>query len=227
MTGWRLGYGIMPAPLAQVVAKLQTNADLLHGHLHAARRRQGTARRPVLGRHDGRRVQAPPRRDRRRPAPDPRLQVPAAAGRLLRVPEHHGHGLSRPSRSPTACSTRPASRACPARPSASGARATCASATRTASRTSRRRSSASRPASRHNRSLAPRATPIRQKVRPFHPTQVARRRWPSHFQLVPIQTRSGTSCIDLSRASRRGSRGPGQRSLRGCGAGPPQDTTVS
>jgi aspartate/methionine/tyrosine aminotransferase len=26
MTGWRLGYGVMPAPLAQVVAKLQTNA---------------------------------------------------------------------------------------------------------------------------------------------------------------------------------------------------------
>ena len=26
LTGWRLGYGIMPAPLAQVVAKLQTNA---------------------------------------------------------------------------------------------------------------------------------------------------------------------------------------------------------
>jgi aspartate/methionine/tyrosine aminotransferase len=26
MTGWRLGYGVMPAPLAEVVAKLQTNA---------------------------------------------------------------------------------------------------------------------------------------------------------------------------------------------------------
>jgi aspartate aminotransferase len=26
MTGWRLGYGIMPAPLAEVVARLQTNA---------------------------------------------------------------------------------------------------------------------------------------------------------------------------------------------------------
>ncbi len=26
MTGWRLGYGVMPAPLAQVVAKLQTNS---------------------------------------------------------------------------------------------------------------------------------------------------------------------------------------------------------
>jgi aspartate/methionine/tyrosine aminotransferase len=26
MTGWRLGYGIMPAPMAQIVAKLQTNA---------------------------------------------------------------------------------------------------------------------------------------------------------------------------------------------------------
>ena len=26
MTGWRLGYGVMPAPLAQVIAKLQTNA---------------------------------------------------------------------------------------------------------------------------------------------------------------------------------------------------------
>ncbi len=27
MTGWRLGYGVMPAPLAQVVAKLQTNSS--------------------------------------------------------------------------------------------------------------------------------------------------------------------------------------------------------
>jgi aspartate/methionine/tyrosine aminotransferase len=26
MTGWRLGYGVMPAPMAQVIAKLQTNA---------------------------------------------------------------------------------------------------------------------------------------------------------------------------------------------------------
>jgi aspartate/methionine/tyrosine aminotransferase len=26
MTGWRLGYGVMPAPFAQVVAKLQTNS---------------------------------------------------------------------------------------------------------------------------------------------------------------------------------------------------------
>ena len=26
MTGWRMGYGVMPAPMAQVVAKLQTNA---------------------------------------------------------------------------------------------------------------------------------------------------------------------------------------------------------
>src|SRR2546428_8472 len=26
MTGWRLGYGVKPAPMAQVVAKLQTNA---------------------------------------------------------------------------------------------------------------------------------------------------------------------------------------------------------
>ena len=26
MTGWRLGYGIMPAPMAQIVAKLQTNS---------------------------------------------------------------------------------------------------------------------------------------------------------------------------------------------------------
>src|SRR5262249_49536608 len=26
MPGWRLGYGIMPAPMAEVVAKLQTNA---------------------------------------------------------------------------------------------------------------------------------------------------------------------------------------------------------
>src|SRR3990172_6455632 len=43
---------------------------------------------------------------------------------------------------------RPASRACPARLSASGAKATCASATPTASTTSRKRCAGSRPASR-------------------------------------------------------------------------------
>ena len=95
MTGWRLGYGIMPAPLAQVIAKLQTNAISCTATFTqmagAAALRGDQLRRP----RDGGGVQAPARRDRGRPAGDPRLQVPAAAGRLLRVPEHHGHGLPR------------------------------------------------------------------------------------------------------------------------------------
>ena len=121
---------------------------LLHRDLHAARRRPGAQGRPRSDRRDGGGVPQAPRRDRRGPAPDPGLQVRAPAGRLLRVSRTSPAPATGRRRSPTACSTRPASRASPARPSASGAKATCASATRTASRTSRKRCAGSRPASR-------------------------------------------------------------------------------
>ena len=146
MTGWRLGYGIMPAPLAQVVAKLQTNAvsctatftqmagvAALRGDKAPASTRwwrssSGGATRSwtACGRSPA--SSARGRRGR------------STCSRTSRA------RASRPSPSPTGSSTRPASPASPAPPSASGARATCASATRTAWRTSRRRCGASGPA---------------------------------------------------------------------------------
>jgi aspartate/methionine/tyrosine aminotransferase len=53
MTGWRLGYGVMPAPMAQVVAKLQTNATSCtatftqHAGVAALRGDQGSVERMV------------------------------------------------------------------------------------------------------------------------------------------------------------------------------------
>ncbi len=44
MTGWRLGYGIMPAPLAQVHGEAADERRLLHRELHAARRRRRRSR---------------------------------------------------------------------------------------------------------------------------------------------------------------------------------------
>ena len=38
MTGWRLGFGVMPKPLAEHVTRLMTNSVVLHRDLHPARR---------------------------------------------------------------------------------------------------------------------------------------------------------------------------------------------
>ena len=62
MTGWRLGYGVMPEPLAQAVAKLQTNSTRAPRRftqmagIEALRGPQDAVRR------DGGRVPAPARR---------------------------------------------------------------------------------------------------------------------------------------------------------------------
>ena len=79
MTGWRLGYGIMPAPMAQVVAKLQTNATSCTAtftQLAAVEALRGD--QSSVDAHGGG-VPAAPRRDRGRPARDPRLHLRAAA----------------------------------------------------------------------------------------------------------------------------------------------------
>jgi aspartate/methionine/tyrosine aminotransferase len=93
MTGWRLGYGVMPAPFAQQLAKLQTNSTSctatftqLAG-VAALAGDQGSVDAMVAE------FKRPPRRDRGRPARDPGHPVRAAEGRLLRVPQHLRDGL--------------------------------------------------------------------------------------------------------------------------------------
>src|SRR2546426_943617 len=77
---------------------LRAIADVavLHGDLQpdgGGGRAQGG---PVGRRRHGGRVPPPARRDRRRPAGDPRLPVRAAQGRLLRVSQHHPHRTLQP-----------------------------------------------------------------------------------------------------------------------------------
>ena len=68
---------------------------LLHGDLHADGGGEGAPGRPLGGPRDGGRVQAAARRDRGRPARDPRLQVPAAArGAFYVFPNITGTGFS-------------------------------------------------------------------------------------------------------------------------------------
>ena len=128
MTGWRLGYGIMPAPMAQVVAKLQTNATSCTATFTQMAGVDRAARRPVVGR----RAWCAEFRRRRDVIVDGLRQIPGFTcvrpqGRLLRLPQHHGHRLLVEAAVATSCSTRRAWPACPAPPSASSARATCAS----------------------------------------------------------------------------------------------------
>ena len=93
MTGWRLGYGIMPAPMAQVVAKLQTNATSC-----TATFSQMAAVQALRG--DQSSVEAMVAEFRRRrdaivdgPARHSRASPARAQGRVLRLPEHHPHRL--------------------------------------------------------------------------------------------------------------------------------------
>ena len=140
MTGWRLGYGVMPVPLAEHVTKLQvnsnscTNAATQHAGLEALRGPQDERRR------DARRVPRPPGPDRLRPERAPRRRMHHPAGRLLRLSRRSPDTARTPS--PTSCSKRPASPASRARPSVATAKATCASPTPTRARTSPGRSTA-------------------------------------------------------------------------------------
>ena len=96
MTGWRLGYGVMPAPMAQVVAKLQTNATsctatftqlagvaALRGDQSSVDAMNVEFRRRRDAIVEGLRV-------------DPGVRLCAPEGGLLRLPEHHAHGLLEP-----------------------------------------------------------------------------------------------------------------------------------
>ena len=111
MTGWRLGYGVMPLWLADAVDKLMVNSNSCtasftqRAGLAALQGPQDARRR------DGRRVPPPARCHREGPERDSRLPLHGAGRRVLRVPERDRTPACRAASSPTCCSTRPASRA--------------------------------------------------------------------------------------------------------------------
>ena len=91
MTGWRMGYGVMPTWLVEAVNKLMVNSNsctasftqragiaAINGPQHRSRRHGG-------------RIPSPPRCYLRRSQPDPRIPLRHAWRRLLRLPQRHRH----------------------------------------------------------------------------------------------------------------------------------------
>ncbi len=131
MTGWRMGYAIVPQALAAMYGQLIINT--ISGVATFAQVGAVEALGRAAGRRgrDGRRVPGTARPDRRRPQRDPRHRVPSADRCLLRLPEHRRDRSDRLRSWPSGCSTRPACASWPGRPSATSATTTSGSATRT------------------------------------------------------------------------------------------------
>ncbi len=93
MTGWRLGYAALPAELVEPITRLLINSVSCTApavQLAGVAALTGPARG---GGRDAGRVRAPPKRRRRGPERPARRLLRHAAGRVLRVPQHHGDGL--------------------------------------------------------------------------------------------------------------------------------------
>ena len=87
MTGWRLGYGIIPEWLAPAFSRLVINSVSLHERLRPARRGRGLDRPTGCGRCDARRVPRSPAADGGRSERDSRRDVRDAARSVLHLPE--------------------------------------------------------------------------------------------------------------------------------------------
>ena len=89
MTGWRLGYGVMPAPTGGGGDAAADQLDVVHGELHAARRVEA-----LTGPQDAVDAMVAEFRRRRDVIVAGLNRIPGfrcadAARRVLRVPEHH------------------------------------------------------------------------------------------------------------------------------------------
>ena len=93
MTGWRLGYAIVPPELVPVFSRLIINSVSCTSSLLAARRGRGAHRAPGRGRCDGRRVPGAADARRRWPERAAGCHLPDAPRRVLRVPgcQRHRH----------------------------------------------------------------------------------------------------------------------------------------
>ena len=78
MTGWRMGYAIVPESLVKIYGQLIINTISGVADVRPGRRGRGAGRAAGRRGRDGRRVQGAARPDRRRPQRDPRHRVPHA-----------------------------------------------------------------------------------------------------------------------------------------------------
>ena len=126
MTGWRLGFGVLPGPPGRAGDPAGGQLRLLHRRLQPARRHR-RPRGPVgAGRGDGGVAAGAPRPGRGRPERDRRHHLPGAGRRLLRLPPGRRPGPARRRAGRPAPGRGRRGPACPAPPSAPTARATCA-----------------------------------------------------------------------------------------------------
>ena len=135
MTGWRMGYAIVPEALVKTYSQLIINTISGVRDVRPGRRGRGADRAAGRRGRDGRRVPGAARPDRRRPQRDPRHRVPPAERRVLRLPVYRGTGSVRRANSPSGCSRRPASACWPGRRSGTTATTTSGSRTPTRRRT--------------------------------------------------------------------------------------------
>ena len=93
MTGWRLGAAVGPAPIVDVIAKLNVNDESCSNHFVQYGALEGLTGDQSGPARDRPHPQGAPRRLRRPAEPDPRRLLLHARGDLLPVPQRHGaHG---------------------------------------------------------------------------------------------------------------------------------------
>ena len=142
MTGWRMGYGVMRADLAAHISRLMTNSNSCTASftqiagIEALRGIKSRSMRCALSSRNGGTLWSPVS-TRSKASHAGRLTVHSMFFRTSQRPGGHRKNW------PTRCSTTPASQRSPVPPSAISAKATCASALPTPSRTSRKHSSES------------------------------------------------------------------------------------
>ena len=91
MTGWRLGYAIVPPALVQAYGTLIINTISCAPTFAQVGAVEALTGPQIGGRRDGRRVPGPARPRGRRAQRHPRRELPEPARRVLRVPRHLGH----------------------------------------------------------------------------------------------------------------------------------------
>ena len=87
MTGWRIGFGLVPRAIVGAMTKLQSHSHFEPDLDCAEGRRRSPARSAGIGRHHARRIPQAPRFRRRAPAPDSRRhRAPSREARSTPIP---------------------------------------------------------------------------------------------------------------------------------------------
>ncbi len=93
MTGWRMGYGVMRADLANHVARLMTNSNSCTASFTQMAGIEALTGRSVVGGHDVCGIPTTPRHVHRARKSDQRFLVPVTQGRVLHFRKYHADGM--------------------------------------------------------------------------------------------------------------------------------------